>query len=32
VSAKSLWWPPAKIVGRYVLPFLAEITGGFVSH
>jgi hypothetical protein len=22
-----LWWPPAKIVGRYLAPFLAECLG-----
>jgi sulfide:quinone oxidoreductase len=27
VSRESLWWPPAKIVGRYLSPFLAEVTG-----
>lgn len=26
-SAEPLWWPPAKIVGRYLSPFLAGITG-----
>ncbi len=24
VDAQPLWWPPAKIVGRYLSPFLAE--------
>ena len=24
VSGDALWWPPAKIVGRYLAPFLAE--------
>ena len=23
VSGEALWWPPAKIVGRYLAPFLA---------
>jgi sulfide:quinone oxidoreductase len=23
----ALWWPPAKIVGRYLAPFLAERSG-----
>ncbi len=23
----ALWWPPAKIVGRYLAPFLADLTG-----
>jgi sulfide:quinone oxidoreductase len=27
VSGEMLWWPPAKIVGRYLSPFLAEVTG-----
>jgi sulfide:quinone oxidoreductase len=27
VSPDPLWWPPAKIVGRYLAPFLAELTG-----
>jgi len=26
-SAEPLWWPPAKIVGRYLAPFLARIAG-----
>ena len=26
-SLEPLWWPPAKIVGRYLAPFLASITG-----
>jgi sulfide:quinone oxidoreductase len=25
VSTDALWWPPAKIVGRYLAPFLASI-------
>ena len=25
VSNEPLWWPPAKIVGRYLAPFLAEL-------
>jgi sulfide:quinone oxidoreductase len=24
VSTEALWWPPGKIVGRYLAPFLAE--------
>jgi CBS domain-containing protein len=28
VSPDPLWWPPAKIVGRYLSPFLAELAGG----
>jgi CBS domain-containing protein len=27
VSPDPLWWPPAKIVGRYLSPFLAELAG-----
>jgi sulfide:quinone oxidoreductase len=27
VDAEPLWWPPAKIVGRYLAPFLAEHAG-----
>ncbi len=26
-STEPLWWPPAKIVGRYLAPFLAQATG-----
>jgi sulfide:quinone oxidoreductase len=26
-SPEPLWWPPAKIVGRHLAPFLAELTG-----
>lgn len=26
-SPDPLWWPPAKIVGRYLAPFLAEFSG-----
>jgi sulfide:quinone oxidoreductase len=26
-SAAPLWWPPAKIVGHYLAPFLAEMAG-----
>jgi sulfide:quinone oxidoreductase len=26
-SSEPLWWPPAKIVGRYLAPFLARIAG-----
>jgi sulfide:quinone oxidoreductase len=25
-SVEPLWWPPAKIVGRYLAPFLAELS------
>jgi hypothetical protein len=27
VDTEALWWPPAKIVGRYLTPFLAERLG-----
>jgi sulfide:quinone oxidoreductase len=27
VDTAALWWPPAKIVGRYLAPFLAEFVG-----
>jgi sulfide:quinone oxidoreductase len=27
VDTEPLWWPPAKIVGRYLAPFLAEHVG-----
>ena len=27
VDAEALWWPPAKIVGRYLAPFLATHLG-----
>jgi sulfide:quinone oxidoreductase len=27
VATEPLWWPPAKIVGRYLAPFLASIAG-----
>jgi sulfide:quinone oxidoreductase len=27
VSTEPLWWPPAKIVGRYLAPFLAAFAG-----
>ena len=26
-TPEPLWWPPAKIVGRYLTPFLAELSG-----
>jgi sulfide:quinone oxidoreductase len=28
VSLEPLWWPPAKIVGRHLAPFLARLAGG----
>jgi hypothetical protein len=27
VSPDPLWWPPAKIVGRHLAPFLATLAG-----
>lgn len=27
VSPEPLWWPPAKIVGRHLAPFLARLSG-----
>ena len=27
VSGEALWWPPTKIVGRYLSPFLAGLSG-----
>jgi sulfide:quinone oxidoreductase len=27
VSPEPLWWPPAKIVGQYLAPFLARVSG-----
>jgi CBS domain-containing protein len=27
-SPEALWWPPAKIVGKYLAPFLASTVGG----
>jgi len=26
-NTEALWWPPAKIVGRYLAPFLAQTLG-----
>jgi sulfide:quinone oxidoreductase len=26
-ASEPLWWPPAKIVGRYLAPFLASVSG-----
>ncbi len=26
-TPEPLWWPPAKIVGRYLAPYLAELAG-----
>jgi sulfide:quinone oxidoreductase len=30
-STEPLWWPPAKIVGRYLAPFLAQLAGTGVA-
>jgi sulfide:quinone oxidoreductase len=30
VDTDSLWWPPGKIVGRYLAPFLAERSGAIL--
>ena len=27
VASEALWWPPGKIVGRHLSPFLAEHLG-----
>jgi hypothetical protein len=27
VSPEPLWWPPAKVAGRYLAPFLSALTG-----
>ena len=27
IDTEALWWPPAKIVGRYLAPFLAQRIG-----
>ncbi|MGZ4399070.1 MAG: CBS domain-containing protein [Gaiellaceae bacterium] len=32
VSPDPLWWPPAKIVGRYLAPFLAAFVGVETGH
>jgi sulfide:quinone oxidoreductase len=31
-AAESLWWPPGKIVGRYLAPFLAERADAILSR
>jgi sulfide:quinone oxidoreductase len=31
VVADALWWPPGKIVGRYLAPFLAERSGAILE-
>jgi sulfide:quinone oxidoreductase len=30
-AGEALWWPPGKIVGRYLAPFLAERAGTILS-
>jgi sulfide:quinone oxidoreductase len=30
-GTEALWWPPGKIVGRYLAPFLAERSGSIIS-
>jgi sulfide:quinone oxidoreductase len=31
MAADPLWWPPGKIVGRYLAPFLAERSGAILA-
>jgi hypothetical protein len=31
VATDALWWPPGKIVGRYLGPFLAERSGAILT-
>lgn len=31
LATEALWWPPGKIVGRYLGPFLAERSGAILS-
>lgn len=31
VATDALWWPPGKIVGRYLAPFLAERSGAILD-
>jgi sulfide:quinone oxidoreductase len=31
-TSEALWWPPAKIAGRYLGPFLAALVGTSESH
>jgi len=31
VDTDALWWPPGKIVGRYLAPFLAERSGAILD-
>jgi hypothetical protein len=30
-TGELLWWPPGKIVGRYLAPFLAERAGAILA-
>jgi sulfide:quinone oxidoreductase len=32
IDTQPLWWPPAKIVGRYLSPFLADHLGFTTTH
>jgi sulfide:quinone oxidoreductase len=32
IGTQPLWWPPAKIVGRYLSPFLAQQLGLATTH
>lgn len=32
VSSDPLWWPPAKIVSRYLAPFLGALVGAEAAH
>lgn len=30
-TPQPLWWPPAKVVGRHLAPFLADLAGGSID-
>jgi hypothetical protein len=30
-ASDALWWPPAKIVGRHLAPYLAEHAGAILT-
>ncbi|MGK2938675.1 MAG: NAD(P)/FAD-dependent oxidoreductase [Solirubrobacteraceae bacterium] len=32
VSEHALWWPPSKIAGRYLAPYLATLDSSLASH
>ena len=32
IGSESLWWPPGKIVGRYLAPFLAAHAGAILTR